>query len=92
MMRLIAVAFALALASSAQAIPLAPLQQTDGIVIPVREGCGVGRQLVNGVCMRNSTVRRMVRKCRARNMRFVNGRCQPKGHPRPSVQPAKSPS
>jgi hypothetical protein len=91
MNRLIAVAFALALASSAQAMPQAPLQQTDGIVIQVRQGCGLGRQLVDGVCKRNSTVRKMVRKCRAKKMRYVNGRCQPSVQTRPPVQPAPRP-
>jgi hypothetical protein len=92
MIRLIAVAFALALASSAQAMPHSPLQQTDGVIIQVRQGCGLGRQLVDGVCKRNSTVRKMVRKCRAHKMRYVNGRCQPSGQPRPPAQPTKSPS
>jgi hypothetical protein len=100
MNRLIAVAFALALASSAQAMPQAPLQQTDGMVIQVRQGCGLGRQLVDGVCVRNSKVRALVRKCRAKKMRVVNGRCQPRTQarppaqpaPRPPAQPAKSPS
>jgi hypothetical protein len=88
MTRIIIVAFALALASSAQAMPRAPLQQMDDMVIQVRQGCGLGRQLVNGVCMKNSFVRKMVRKCRASKMRFVNGRCQAK-RPRPPAQPAK---
>ena len=91
MMRLIAVTFALALASSAQAMPRAPLEQADGIVIQVRQGCGLGRQLVDGVCKRNSTVRKMVRKCRAKKMRYVNGRCQPSGQTRPPAQPAPRP-
>ena len=55
MIRLFAVAFALALASSAQAMPLIPLQQPDGIVIQVREACGPGmRRTANGACIRNS--------------------------------------
>jgi hypothetical protein len=92
MIRLIAVAFALALASSAQAMPHAALPQTDGMVNQVRQGCGLGRQLVDGVCVRNSALRATVRKCRAKKMRLVNGRCQPRGQPRPPAQPAKSPS
>src|SRR5690242_3368029 len=91
MIRLIAIAFALALASSANAIPVAPLEQANGMVIQVREGCGLGRQLVDGVCKRNSTVRKMVRKCRAKKMRYVNGRCQPSGQTRPPAQPAPRP-
>jgi hypothetical protein len=63
MIRLFAVAFALALASSAQAMPLAPLQKPDGIVIQVREACGPGmRRTANGVCIRTPT-RRAVGRC-----------------------------
>ena len=91
-MRLVAVAFALGLASSAQALPVAPLEQVDDVVIQVRQGCGLGRQLLDGVCVRSSKVRALVRKCRAKKMRVVNGRCQPRTQPRPPVQPAKSPS
>jgi hypothetical protein len=40
MMRLIAVAFALAFVSSAQAVPLAPLQQVEGASTEVAYGCG----------------------------------------------------
>src|ERR1051326_7370321 len=47
MIRLIAVAFALALASSAQAMPPAPLQQADELIINVREACGAGMHRVN---------------------------------------------
>jgi len=67
MIRLIAVAFALALASSAQAIPRAPPEPADNTVIQVRQGCGLGRQLVDGVCVKNAAVRKMVRKCRLIN-------------------------
>jgi hypothetical protein len=91
-MRLIAVAFALALASasSVEAMPVAPLERSDGMVIPVRQGCGLGRQLVGGRCLRNSTVRKMG-KCSRRNMRYVNGRCQKMAQPRPPAQPAPRP-
>ena len=94
MLRLIASAFAfvLTLASSAQAMPHDPLTQADGMVIQVRQGCGLGHQLLDGVCVRNSKVRALVRKCRAKKMRVVNGRCQPRTQPRPPVRPAKSPS
>ena len=90
MMRLVAIGFAIALASSAQAMPGAPLQQTDDTVIQVRQGCGLGRQLVGGRCLRNSTVRKMG-KCSRRNMRYVNGRCQKIAQPRPPTQPAPRP-
>jgi len=42
MMRLIAIAFALAVATSAQAALLAPLHQPDGMITQVREACGTG--------------------------------------------------
>ena len=92
MSRLIAVAFALALASTAQAMPLAPLERADDTVIQVRQGCGLGHQLLDGVCVRNSKVRALVRKCRAKKMRVVNGRCQPRAQPRPPAQPAPQPA
>jgi len=62
MMRLIAVAFALTLASFAQAMPLAPLQQQDGTVITVREACGAGMHMVNGTCVRTHA-RRAASRC-----------------------------
>jgi hypothetical protein len=51
MMRLIAIAFALAVATSAQAALLAPLHQPDGMITQVREACGAGRVRINGVCV-----------------------------------------
>jgi len=42
MIRLITVAFALVVSTSAQATPLAPLQQPDGMITQVREACGAG--------------------------------------------------
>ena len=67
----IAFAFALGLASSTQAMPVAPIQQLDDMITPVREACGPGMQRVNGVCRRNTTVRAAC----AAGMRLVNGRC-----------------
>jgi hypothetical protein len=66
MIRLIAVGFALALAASAQAMPLAPLPQPDGMTTQVAVGCGVGRTRVGGVCVARTTkrqVRRAARRC-----------------------------
>jgi hypothetical protein len=67
MVRLIAVsAFALALATSAQAISPAPLHQLDGLTTQVAVGCGVGRTRVNGICVARTTkrhVRRAARRC-----------------------------
>ena len=62
MLRLIAVAFALALASSAQAVPIAPIQKPDSVVTTVREACGAGMHMVNGVCMRTHA-RRAASRC-----------------------------
>jgi len=62
MIRLIAVAFALALASSVQAMPLAPIAQSDDMVITVREACGAGMHRVNGVCVRTHA-RRAAGRC-----------------------------
>jgi hypothetical protein len=58
MIRLIAAAgFAVALASSAQAITPAPLTQPDAMVTQVRFGCGPGRTRVAGVCVARTTIR-----------------------------------
>jgi len=60
-------AFALTLVTSAQAaplMPLAPLHQPDSIVTTVRAGCGLGYQRRAGVCVRNTTVRRVRRTVR----------------------------
>lgn len=96
MIRPAVVALVLAVASSAQSMPYIPLQQPNNSVIPVRQGCGLGRQLVEGICVRNSTVRAAVRKCDARRMRMVNGRCEPRARPaapRPATQqPAATPA
>jgi hypothetical protein len=62
MMRLIALAFALMVASLAQAMPLAPLQQQDKMVITVREACGAGMHMVNGTCVRTHA-RRAASRC-----------------------------
>ena len=73
MMRLIAIAFALAVATSAQAALLAPLRQPDGMVTQVREACGAGMHMVNGTCVRTAA-RRNAARC-AVGMRTVGGRC-----------------
>jgi len=51
MARLIAPGLAVALVSSAQAMPLAP-QQPDETLTLVREACGSGMHRVDGVCVR----------------------------------------
>jgi hypothetical protein len=64
MIRLIAVAFTLALATSAQAMPLAPLHQPDGMITQVAAACGAGRTRVNGVCVARTTIRHTRRAVR----------------------------
>ena len=63
MIRFIAVAFALAVATSAQAMSPAPLHQADGMITQVREACGAGAgmHMVNGACITTSA-RRQVRR------------------------------
>ena len=63
MIRLIAIAaFALAVATSAQAMSPAPLHQPDGMTTQVAYGCGAGRTRVRGVCVARTT-KRQVRRC-----------------------------
>ena len=75
MIRLVAAAaFALAIATSAHAVTLAPLHQTNSMVTQVREACGAGRVRINGVCVARTTerhVRREVRRC----ARWSGGNC-----------------
>jgi hypothetical protein len=75
MMRLIAIAgFALAVATSAQAITPVQIAQPDGVITQARFGCGAGRTMVNGVCVARTTVRhtrRAVRRC----ARWSGGTC-----------------
>ena len=44
-------AFALALATSAQAMSPVPLHHSEGIVTQVRHACGAGMHYVNGSCV-----------------------------------------
>jgi hypothetical protein len=62
MIRLLAIVFALVLASSAQGMPRAPLQQPDEMVIKVRQACGPGMHYVNGACIR-TPARRAASRC-----------------------------
>jgi hypothetical protein len=73
MIRLITVAFALVVSTSAQATSLAPLQQPDGMITQVREACRAGMHMVNGTCVRTAA-RRNAARC-AVGMRTVGGRC-----------------
>ena len=63
MIRLIAfAAFALAVATSAQAMSPVPLQQPDGMTTQVAFWCGPFQERVNGVCVARTT-KRQVRRC-----------------------------
>jgi hypothetical protein len=81
MIRPTVVALALCVVSSAQCMPYAPLQQPNNSVIQVRQGCGLGRQLVDGICVRNSAVRAAVSRCSSRKMWMLNGRCESRARP-----------
>jgi hypothetical protein len=67
MIRVIAIAaFALAIATSAQALSPAPLHQSEATTTQVAFACGPGRTLVGGVCVARTTkrqVRRHARRC-----------------------------
>ena len=71
MIKSIAVAaFALAFATSAQAMSPAPLYQPDSLTTEVAYGCGPGRTRVRGVCVARTTVRQ-ARRC----VRWSGGTC-----------------
>jgi hypothetical protein len=61
MIRLIAVVFGLAVATSAQAMSPAPLDQRDNMITQVRHACGAGMHMINGRCVTTSA-RRHVRR------------------------------
>ena len=62
MSRLIAVVFALTLATSVQAMSPAPLHQPDGMITQVGT-CGPGQVRIKGICVLRTTTRQ--RKCAA---------------------------
>jgi hypothetical protein len=64
MIKLVAVAFLVALASLAQAMPRAAIEQPDSLVTTVREACGAGMHRVNGVCVRAPARRQAARALR----------------------------
>jgi len=73
MIKVVAAAFIVAIASSAQAMPRAAVEQPDSLVTTVREACGAGMHRVNGVCVR-TPARRQAARCAA-GLRYVGGRC-----------------
>jgi hypothetical protein len=67
MIRIVSVAVVLALASSsAQAMPLAAIQQPDNMITKVVAGCGAGMTRVNGVRVSRHH-QRQARSCAGRN-------------------------
>ena len=62
MIRFIAVIFALAVATSAQAMSPAPLHQPNGMITQVRQACGPGQVQIKGICVLRTTSQR---KCAA---------------------------
>ena len=62
MIRLTAVVFALALATSVQAMPVTPIHQQEGMITQVREACGAGMHMVNGRCV-TTMARRQAHRC-----------------------------
>jgi len=63
MIRPIAVAFALAIATSAQAMSPVPLHQPDSMITQVRHTCGAGMHWVDGVGCTTTILRRQARRC-----------------------------
>ena len=75
MIRMISAAgYALAVATSAQAMTPAPLAQPERVIVQVREGCGMGRVMVNGVCQSRAAMRQEHRANR-RCARYEGGVC-----------------
>ena len=71
MVRLISLAaFALAVATSAQAMTIAPVYEPDGAITEVAWACGPGMTRINGVCVARTTVRH-ARRC----ARWSGGAC-----------------
>jgi len=56
--------FAISLAVSAQAMPVASVERPSDSVTVVREYCGAGRHMVNGRCVA-TPARRAARRCAA---------------------------
>ena len=66
--------FGLALASAAQAMPLVPAHQPDGMITQARMGCGAGQVMVNGVCQSRAGMRQE-RRANRRCARYSGGAC-----------------
>ena len=62
MIKLLAIVFVVAFASSAQAFSPAPIHSSDKLIFKVRHACGPGMHMVNGVCLR-TPARRAASRC-----------------------------
>jgi hypothetical protein len=63
MVKLIALAaFTFVITASAQAMPAAPVHETEGIVTQIAWACGPGMTRINGVCV-SRHARRVARRC-----------------------------
>jgi len=63
MIRIIAiVVFGLVLASAAQAMPFAQINQPDRMITQARMGCGPGMVMANGACVSRHAIRQ-ARRC-----------------------------
>ena len=67
-------AFALLVATSVQAMTPAPIPQPDSMITQVREGCGLGQVMVNGVCQSRAGMRQE-RRANRRCVRYTGGVC-----------------
>jgi hypothetical protein len=62
MIRIVAVAFIMAIAIPAQATPVAPVHQPDSIITQIAAACGPGMTRRNGVCV-SRVAKRQARRC-----------------------------
>jgi hypothetical protein len=75
MIKLIAIAgFVLAVATSAQAMTAAPINQQDGTITQVAFGCGPFHTRVGNMCVSRAALRHMRRQAR-RCLRWHRGVC-----------------
>jgi hypothetical protein len=68
--RIAVAAFALAAATSAEAMTAAPIRQPNNAITQVAYGCGMGRTRIGGVCVARTTMRHE-RRC----MRWTGHLC-----------------
>jgi hypothetical protein len=66
MFRIAVLVLALGAATSAQAMPSVPSQQTETMAIQIRQACGAGMHRINGRCV-TTPARRQVRRGVVRN-------------------------